>query len=157
MCGIVGTLAFKNSGFKIAESYIARMRDTMIHRGPDEAGTWVAGMSILIGFQLVSFYIFTKIFAITEGFLPQNSTIDRCTTIFSLELGISLGTIFLILGPFFLGSAILVWQQVSFGELSQTVKLKQAIPAIEPTHKSFITNKNSAIEHFALDLFCKIL
>jgi len=99
------------------------MHTTLIHRGPDEAGIWVAGMSILIGFQLVSFYIFTKVFAITEGFLPQDSTIDCFTTIFSLELGI-------ILGPFFLGSAILAWQQASFGEMSQTVKLKQVIPTI---------------------------
>ena len=99
------------------------MHTTLIHRGPDEAGIWVAGMSILIGFQLVSFYIFTKVFAIKEGFIPQDSTIDCFTTIFSLELGI-------ILGPFFLGSAILAWQQASFGEMSQTVKLKQVIPTI---------------------------
>jgi asparagine synthase (glutamine-hydrolysing) len=42
MCGIVGALSFKHSPFTITEAYITRMRDTMLHRGPDGAGTWVA-------------------------------------------------------------------------------------------------------------------
>lgn len=42
MCGIVGALAFNGSNFTITEPYINRMRDTMVHRGPDGAGTWVA-------------------------------------------------------------------------------------------------------------------
>jgi asparagine synthase (glutamine-hydrolysing) len=42
MCGITGALTFKNSPFKVTESLITQMRDTMIHRGPDGAGTWVA-------------------------------------------------------------------------------------------------------------------
>jgi len=42
MCGIVGSLVFNNSHFSVTESYINRMRDTMIHRGPDGAGTWIS-------------------------------------------------------------------------------------------------------------------
>jgi asparagine synthase (glutamine-hydrolysing) len=42
MCGIVGALAFKNSVFEITESYITRMRDSMSHRGPDGARSWVS-------------------------------------------------------------------------------------------------------------------
>lgn len=42
MCGIVGALAFKNNNFQITEPYIIGMRDTMVHRGPDGAGAWVA-------------------------------------------------------------------------------------------------------------------
>ncbi len=38
MCGIAGALVFKNSNFTITESYITKMRDTMIHRGPDGSG-----------------------------------------------------------------------------------------------------------------------
>jgi len=41
MCGIVGALVFKNSGFSVTERYIRDMRDTMIHRGPDGAGCWI--------------------------------------------------------------------------------------------------------------------
>jgi len=32
----------------------------------------VAGMSILLGFQMISFYLFAKVFAITEGLLPDD-------------------------------------------------------------------------------------
>lgn len=42
MCGIVGALAFKNSSFTVTEPYITCMRDTMVHRGPDGAGTWIS-------------------------------------------------------------------------------------------------------------------
>ena len=42
MCGIVGALSFENNAFTVTEPYITRMRDTMLHRGPDGAGTWVA-------------------------------------------------------------------------------------------------------------------
>ncbi len=43
MCGIVGALSFSGSRFSATEPYITRMRDTMEHRGPDGAGTWVSG------------------------------------------------------------------------------------------------------------------
>jgi asparagine synthase (glutamine-hydrolysing) len=42
MCGIVGALVFENGSFTVTESYIRRMRDTMVHRGPDGAGVWVS-------------------------------------------------------------------------------------------------------------------
>jgi asparagine synthase (glutamine-hydrolysing) len=42
MCGIVGSLSFNNSPFKVTEPYIVKMRDTMVHRGPDGAGVWVS-------------------------------------------------------------------------------------------------------------------
>jgi len=41
MCGLTGALSFKGDKFKITEQYINRMRDAMIHRGPDGSGTWV--------------------------------------------------------------------------------------------------------------------
>ena len=42
MCGINGAMAFEASPYAITEPYITRMRDTMTHRGPDGAGTWVS-------------------------------------------------------------------------------------------------------------------
>jgi asparagine synthase (glutamine-hydrolysing) len=42
MCGIVGSLLLPGASFKLTENYITTMRDTMIHRGPDGAGTWIA-------------------------------------------------------------------------------------------------------------------
>jgi len=42
MCGIAGAFVFSNAIFEINEQYIIRMRDTMIHRGPDGAGLWIS-------------------------------------------------------------------------------------------------------------------
>ena len=41
MCGIVGALVFNAGSFSVSEDYLSRMRDTMIHRGPDGSGVWV--------------------------------------------------------------------------------------------------------------------
>ena len=42
MCGISGVLAFKNSNFQVTADYLIRMRETMVHRGPDGAGVWIS-------------------------------------------------------------------------------------------------------------------
>lgn len=42
MCGISGVLAFKNSNFQVTADYLIRMRETMVHRGPDGAGLWIS-------------------------------------------------------------------------------------------------------------------
>jgi asparagine synthase (glutamine-hydrolysing) len=44
MCGICGLLAF-NDGFACDERVTVAMRDTMAHRGPDDAGVWVSPSS----------------------------------------------------------------------------------------------------------------
>jgi len=42
MCGIAGALIQNNQKFTLTETYLNTMRDTMIHRGPDGAGTWIS-------------------------------------------------------------------------------------------------------------------
>src|SRR5213080_4312693 len=42
MCGIVGAFSFTNSGFRVSERYLIRMRDAMSHRGPDGAGIFIS-------------------------------------------------------------------------------------------------------------------
>src|ERR1700691_2913741 len=42
MCGICGVLSFKNSNFQVTADSLVRMRETMVHRGPDGAGIWIS-------------------------------------------------------------------------------------------------------------------
>jgi asparagine synthase (glutamine-hydrolysing) len=42
MCGINGAFVFRNSSFNVSGEYIARMRDSMAHRGPDGCGLWIS-------------------------------------------------------------------------------------------------------------------
>lgn len=42
MCGITGALVFEGNDFRVTEAYVTRMRDEMVHRGPDGGDTWVS-------------------------------------------------------------------------------------------------------------------
>lgn len=42
MCGIVGALGFDGTAYQVDGKLLERMRDTMEHRGPDGAGTFVS-------------------------------------------------------------------------------------------------------------------
>ena len=41
MCGIVGALRFDGNGFRVTEPYVTKMREMVVHRGPDGGDTWV--------------------------------------------------------------------------------------------------------------------
>lgn len=42
MCGIAGVLTYAGGDFRVDRPYLARMRDTMVHRGPDSGRSWVS-------------------------------------------------------------------------------------------------------------------
>lgn len=42
MCGLVGVVQFADSAGTVSEKLINNMRDAMLHRGPDDAGTWLS-------------------------------------------------------------------------------------------------------------------
>ena len=42
MCGIAGAVTLRSSAFRVTAGYITRMRDAMVHRGPDGAGLWIS-------------------------------------------------------------------------------------------------------------------
>ncbi len=45
MCGIAGSLVFNGGSFHVTHDYLANIRDTMTHRGPDGRGIWVSADS----------------------------------------------------------------------------------------------------------------
>jgi asparagine synthase (glutamine-hydrolysing) len=49
MCGIAGILSFSPEIWPVEKTTLVRMRDTMIHRGPDGAGVWL-NKNAIIGF-----------------------------------------------------------------------------------------------------------
>lgn len=42
MCGIVGIYSFRSNGARVDPGLLDRMRDTLAHRGPDGARSWIA-------------------------------------------------------------------------------------------------------------------
>jgi glycosyltransferase involved in cell wall biosynthesis len=89
----------------------------------------VACMTVIIGFQLVAFAFFTKVFAIAEGLLPDDPKFSRAFKFFNLEKGILLGLAILLAGIVLSARAVWIWKQAAFGELSPEENLRRLIPA----------------------------
>ena len=90
----------------------------------------VACMTIIVGFQLVAFAFFVKVFAIAEGLLPDDPKLTRAFKIFTLEKGIVLGLLVLFAGIALLAHAVWIWKQVHFNAtLLPEENLRRLIPA----------------------------
>ena len=90
----------------------------------------MACMSVVVGFQLVAFAFFTKVFAIAEGFLPEDPKLSRAFKIFTLEKGIVAALLILLAGLVMFARALWLWQQANFGLLPSTEEnLRRLIPA----------------------------
>jgi len=74
--------------------------------------------SILVGFQLLAFAVFTKVFAITEGLLPEDPRLNRMFEHIKLETGLIAGVIFVIVGVAGSLFALSTWAQSSFGPIT---------------------------------------
>jgi hypothetical protein len=90
----------------------------------------MACMAVVVGFQLVAFAFFTKVFAIAEGLLPEDPKLARVFKTFTLEKGIVAGLLVLLLGLLLFLRALWLWQQAHFGLLPSTEEnLRRLIPA----------------------------
>jgi hypothetical protein len=93
----------------------------------------VAGMMTVVGFQAVFFGLFTKLYCVARGLLPDNKRLRSLLESFSLERGIVLGLLFCIVGLGFLGASILKWRAAGFGIISYPDSLRLVIPAVTCT------------------------
>lgn len=89
-----------------------------------------AATATIVGFQAVAFAIFTKVFAMREGLLPKDRRIYRLFRYITLEIGLLVGSLLLILG--LMGSiyALRIWGANSFGPLDPTQTMRIAIPSV---------------------------
>jgi glycosyltransferase involved in cell wall biosynthesis len=89
----------------------------------------VACMATVIGCQLVTFALFTKVFAIAEGLLPEDARLTRFFRFFSLEKGIVAGLLLLLTGTVLILNAIWRWKQADYGLLPYADNLRRLVPA----------------------------
>jgi glycosyltransferase involved in cell wall biosynthesis len=90
----------------------------------------VAGFLCLIGYQVVLFAVFTKIFAIREGFHPPHPVLKRLFRYITLEVGLLVGALMSLAGAVALIAAVVSWQAVGFGNLNPSLTMREAIPAV---------------------------
>ena len=87
------------------------------------------GAAIVCGYQGVIFSLFTKVFTIDAGLLPDDPKVVRAVRIFSVEFGIIVGALLLLAG---LGGSLYAvgyWGSAAFGDLDPVRSLRIVIPA----------------------------
>lgn len=86
--------------------------------------------AVAVGFQSVVFAVFTKIYAIQEGLLPQDPRLARITRLVPLEVGLLAGAVLLALGAGGTVAAVWLWGAHDFGTLDPSQTLRLVIPAV---------------------------
>jgi Glycosyl transferase family 2 len=89
----------------------------------------LAGFACLLGYQLVVFSVFTKIFAIREGFHRPSALLDSLFPTVNLELGVVCGMIMIVFGILGLAAAVWTWGMHGFGTLDPRETMRDIIPA----------------------------
>ena len=86
--------------------------------------------SILLGVQLVAFAVFTKVFAISEGLLPEDPRLNKLFRHITLETGLLIGGLLMFLGVGGSVFALSGWAMQSFGPLSTDHMLRIVMPSV---------------------------
>ena len=95
-----------------------------------DVGTMAASSMLLtVGVQLLFFAVFIRVFAVSAGFLPPNKKLRRVLEIFTLEGGILVGLLMLLVGGAIFLIAFRDWQLAGFQGLSYSDNLRRIIPA----------------------------
>ena len=76
-----------------------------------------AVMAILIGFQMVTFSVFTKVFAITEKLMPEDVRLNWLFRYFTLETGLAIGGLMMTLGACLASYSLFLWDAHHFGAM----------------------------------------
>jgi hypothetical protein len=88
----------------------------------------VAGLACIVGYQLVTFAVFTRVFAITEGFHPASPGLERLFRHYDLEAGLLAGVLTGAGGLLMLSVALWAWRGTGFGDLDPAVTMRLVIP-----------------------------
>ncbi len=90
----------------------------------------VAAAMAIVGYQLVIFAVFSKVYATRAGFLPPNPVLTRLYRYVTLEVGLLAGVAMAAAGFVTLAVAGWRWETVGFGELDAGRSMRLVIPAM---------------------------
>jgi len=88
-----------------------------------------AAAFVMLGFHAIAFAVFTKMFAISEGLLPPDPTLDRLCQYITLEVGLAIGAGLTIVGLLSSAYAVVAWGSKHFGALDYSHTMRLVIPA----------------------------
>jgi len=85
---------------------------------------------ILIGFQFLLFYGLTKVYTVENGLLPKSDKYDKQFKFINLEKGLIVGFLLVVLGIVLSVVAYNYWQEINFGNITNSNTLRLVIPAV---------------------------
>jgi len=87
-----------------------------------------ASLALICGEQAIIFALFTKIFAISEGLMPESAKLKRFFQLVNLERGVITGCLSLVFGLILLWFAVDQWRVSHFGRLEYSHTMRWVIP-----------------------------
>ena len=89
----------------------------------------VSALLVLMGMQLVLFWLAARSFAVSLGLLPTSSATERWLKRFTLERGIVAGLFATLAGGTGVVIAVLRWRSAGFGQLDAGTHLRTLVPS----------------------------
>jgi hypothetical protein len=88
------------------------------------------GAAVDIGFQAILFWLFTQVYAGSEGFLPEEPKVQRLLGQLSLERGLLVGAAVGLAGLVGLIFSLVYWDGYAFGHLNYEHELRLMVPSV---------------------------
>ena len=98
-----------------------------------------ASLAIICGYQSVLFAIFAKMFAVSEGLLPEDLRLTRLYRVATLERGVLAGAVAVVVGVGLLAGAVMIWVEAGFGPLDYAATMRWVVPGVTLTAVGFQT------------------
>ena len=86
-------------------------------------------VAVIIGFQAVTFSVFARAFAASEGLLPPTKNMERTFRLITLEVGLAVGLMLFLTGVGLSIYTVAFWSGKSFGALSTSSTIRFVVPA----------------------------
>jgi uncharacterized membrane protein len=87
-----------------------------------------SNVAIVCGFQAIVFALLTETFASQEGLLPDPRGRGRLRELVTLERGLVLGAVMMLVGIVLLCWAVNFWRETGFGNLNYSYVMRRIIP-----------------------------
>ncbi len=98
-----------------------------------------ASLAIICGYQSIVLAVFTKIFAIAEGLLPEDPRMTRLFQRVNLEKGVAAGAAAMFFGLVLLAVSVGQWKARGFGSLDYSRTMRWVVPGVTLTTLGFQT------------------
>jgi glycosyltransferase involved in cell wall biosynthesis len=118
--------------------YALALPGVRVGRGAFDVHTLLfASLAIICGVQSVLFAVFAKVFAISEGLLPEDPRLNRLYRVITLEKGLLFGAGAVLIGLACLAGVVVYWGTINFGPLDYPITLRWVIPGVTLTALGF--------------------